>query len=248
MAGHEGGGEEHDEHGGHEGGEHEARRPPPPPGSPWYVVLRYHARPSIALGIVLVSVLGSVMSYRAAVAEQESAKSEHLASQQEIQRESALSTDNQLVDQDLRVFGRLQEHLLLARELRREARSAPPAQARALAVQAGQEVALARSEQVFMQGAGLNATGSVPVYEARLARQQAITSDQDLERLVPEELAKEARTVHLRSVKLIGLAALFVVALFFLTVAEANLGGLRTMFVLAGIAVALVGVVGAVIV
>jgi hypothetical protein len=88
----------------------------------------------------------------------------------------------------------------------------------------------------------------VPVYEARLARQQAITSDQDLERLVPEELAKEARTVHLRSVKLIGLAALFVVALFFLTVAEANLGGLRTMFVLAGIAVALVGVVGAVIV
>src|SRR5204863_227718 len=86
---------------------------------PCRVVVRYHARPSIALGIVVVATLGSVMSYRAAIAEQDSARSEHLAAQQEIQRESALSTDNALVDQDLRVFGRIQEHLLLARELRR---------------------------------------------------------------------------------------------------------------------------------
>jgi hypothetical protein len=231
-----GGEEGHDEHGGH--------RPPPPPGSPWYVLLRYHARPSIALGIVTVATLGSIMSYRAAVAEQESARSEHLAAQQEIQRESALSTDNQLVDQDLRVFGRLQEHLLLARELRRQAENAGGEEAHALDVQAQQEVALARAEQTFLQGAGLNATGDLPTYAARLARQQAIASDQDLERLVPKELAEDAKKVHLRSVKMIGLAAMFIVALFFLTLAEANRGGLRRGFVVVGAVVAVAAIIG----
>ena len=231
-------GSEHDEQGGHGG------RPPPPPGSPWYVVLRYHARPSIALGIVLVATLGAIMSYRAAVAEQESARSEHLAAQQEIQRESALSTDNQLVDQDLRVFGRLQEHLLLARELRRQAANTGGAQGRSLDVQAQQEVALARAEQTFMQGAGLNATGAQPIYAVRLARQQAIASDQDLERLVPRELAADAKKVHLRSVRMIGLAAMFIVALFFLTLAEANVGGLRRGFVVVGLIIGAAAVVG----
>lgn len=234
------------EHGGSEHGEEDIHggRQPPPPGSPWYVVLRYHARPSIALGIVLVATLGALMSYRAAIAEQESARSEHLAAQQEIQRESALSTDNQLVDQDLRVFGRLQEHLLLARELRRQAANTGGAQGRSLDVQAQQEVALARAEQTFLQGAGLNATGDLPTYGARLARQQAIASDQDLERLVPRELAADAKKIHLRSVRMIGLAAMFIVALFFLTLAEANVGGLRRGFVVVGLVVGAVAVVG----
>ena len=196
------------------------------------------------MGIVTVATLGSLMSYRAAVAEQESARSEHLAAQQEIQRESALSTDNQLVDQDLRVFGRLQEHLLLARELRRQAGTAHGAEAHALEVQAQQEVALARAEQTFLQGAGLDATGDVPRYAARLARQQAIASDQDLERLVPHELAEDAKRVHLRSVKMIGLAAMFIVALFFLTLAEANVGGLRRGFVVVGGVVGVIAIVG----
>jgi hypothetical protein len=235
--------EGHDEHAAHEGDEH-GGRPPLPPDSPLLVRLRYHARPSIALGIVLVATLGSIMSYRAAVAEQESARSEHLAAQQEIQRESALSTDNQLVDQDIRVFGRLEEHLLLARELRRQAVSAGGAQARSLDVQSQQEIALARAEQPFLQGAGLNATGSLPTYAARLARQQAIASDQDLERLVPHELAQDAKKVHLRSVKMIGLAAMFIVALFFLTLAEANVGGLRRGFVVVGALVAVAAIVG----
>jgi hypothetical protein len=232
------GGSEHDEHDVHGG------RRPPPPGSPWYVVLRYHARPSIALGIVLVATLGSIMSYRAAIAEQESARSEHLAAQQEIQRESSLSTDNQLVDQDLRVFGRLQEHLLLARELRRQAANASGGRAATLDVQAQQEVALARAEQTFLQGAGLNATGDLPTYGVRLARQQAIASDQDLERLVPRELAADAKRVHLRSVRMIGLAAMFIVALFFLTLAEANVGGMRRGFVVVGAIIGVAAIVG----
>ena len=95
------------------------------------------------------------------------------------------------------------------------------------------------------QGAGLNATNiSAPRYETRLARQQAVASDQDLERLVPEELAKDAKHVHLRSVKMIGLAAMFIVALFFLTLAEANIGGLRRWFVSVGVVVAVLAVVG----
>jgi hypothetical protein len=236
------------EHAAHEGHEEHAERPPLPPGSPWLVRLRYHARPSIALGIVLVATLGSIMSYRAAIAEQDSARSEHLAAQQEIERESALSTDNQLVDQDIRVFGRLQEHLLLARELRRQAATTGGASAQSLNVQAQQEVALARAEETFLQGAGLNATGSLPTYAARLARQQAIASDQDLERLVPHELAQDAKRVHLRSVKLIGLAAMFIVALFFLTLAEANVGNLRRGFVVVGALVALAAIVGAAVI
>jgi hypothetical protein len=232
---------EHDEHSEHDvhGG-----RTPPPPGSPWYVVLRYHARPSIALGIVIVAVLGSIMSYRAAIAEQESARSEHLAAQQEIQREQALSTDNALVDQDLRAFGRLQEHLLLARELRRQAANTGGEEAHTLQVQAQQEVALARTEQTFLQGAGLDATGDLPRYASRLARQQAIATDQDLERLVPHALAQEAKDVHLRSVRMIGLAAMFIVALFFLTLAEANVGGMRRGFVVVGGIVGTIAVIG----
>jgi hypothetical protein len=240
--------EHHAEHGeeeGHEGHDEHEGRPPPPPGSPWYVVLRYHARPSIALGIVVVATLGSIMSYRAATAEQESARSEHLAAQQEIQRESALSTDNALVDQDLRVFGRLQEHLLVARELRRQAANAQGAEAHQLEVQAQQEVALARAGQTFLQGAGFDATNlGTPRYAARLARQQAISTDQDLERLVPHELAQDAKKVHLRSVRMIGLAAMFIVALFFLTLAEANIGGLRRGFVVVGAIVAVVAIIG----
>jgi hypothetical protein len=242
-ANHEGG----DEHGHDEGhGEHEEHdeRPPLPPDATLLQRFRYHARPSIALGIVVVATLGSIMSYRASLAEQDSARSEHLASQEEIQRESALSTDNQLVDQDVGVFGRLQEHLLLSQQLRRQAGAESGAAAHALLVQASQEVALARAEQTFMQGAGLNAAGSVPRYEARLARQQAIASDQDLERLVPEALAKQANSVHLRSVKLIGLAAMFIVALFFLTLAEANIGGLRRTFVVVGVIVAVLAIIG----
>jgi hypothetical protein len=236
---------EHGGEGGHEGHEEHGGRTPPPPGSPWYVVLRYHARPSIALGIVIVAVLGSLMSYRAAIAEQESARSEHLAAQQEIQREQALSTDNALVDQDLRVFGRIQEHLLLARELRRQAANAGGAAAHALDVQAQQEVALARAEQTFLQGAGLDATNlDSPRYASRLARQQAVASDQDLERLVPHQLAEEAKNVHLRSVRMIGLAAMFIVALFFLTLAEANVGGMRRGFVVVGGIVGVLAIIG----
>lgn len=224
-------------------GEGDGGEAPPPTG--WRAWL-YVLRPSIALGIVVVSVLGSLMSYRASLAEQKSARSEKLAAQQEVTREALLSTNNQLVDQDLRIFGRLQQNLLLARELQREAAQLPSgsAQARELAIQAQQELALARAQQSFLQGGGLDATGDLPRYSSRLARQQAIAADQDLQRLTPHALALEAKTVHTRVVKLVGLAALFIAALFFLTLAEATTGGMRRTFVVLGLTVALGAAIG----
>jgi hypothetical protein len=225
-------GHEHDEHGAPE-------RPPLPEDATLWQRFRYHARPSIALGIVLVSVMGAIMSYRASLDEEEGSKAANLSGQQEIQRESALSTDRALVDQDVRVFGRIQEHLLLSRQLLREARSATGADARELYIESQRELALARGEQSFLQAAGLDATHAKPRYDVRLARQQAVASDQDLERLAVDELTEEGEAAHSRVIKLVGLAALFVVSLFFLTLAEANAGAIRRGFVVLGGAVAI---------
>lgn len=233
--------DEHDPH-----SEHDAPpRPPLPPDATLWQRFRYHARPSIALGIVAVSMLGAVMAYRASLAEEEGSRATNLSGQQEIQREAALLTDNGLVDQDLRVFGRIQEHLLLSEQLRKEARKASGNKAHRLVVDAQQELALARAEQSFLQGAGFDATRGKPTYDAGLARRQAIASDQDLQRLVPEELGKEANATHLRVVKLVGLAAGFIVALFFLTLGEANVGALRRTFVAIGATVAVAAAITA---
>ena len=222
--------------------------PPPPERSLWERYRVFAARfggrfrLSVAFGIVIVSILAATMAWRASVWSERSANTDELSRQDVVQREQLLSSQAEAINQDIRVFGNFEEATLLAQELERSARFAPSAEERRrLRLEAGSKRAEAKSQRRFF-------TASQPVvrpnnrviYDPAFAARILRAYDVELEVLRPDALREDARVAHIKAVRMTGLAALFVAALLFLTLAEVTRPTTSRWFAIAGASTATV--------
>ena len=188
----------------------------------------------IAVLIVVVSMLGAVVSWRASVWSGTAAGLDRQATQELLTAEQARTADHAQVAQDLRLFGRYQRERLLARITKRDDTLRDEARDRAA-------VALALSRML---------TASIPVpkdgrvaYDTGDALRFLGTIKPDLARADPRYLSELAGRAHQKTVRLVLIGTMFIATLFFLTLAEISRSTLRRLFGAGGVALGLVATV-----
>jgi hypothetical protein len=219
----------------------------PPRPSRLAVLARHPQRTAVLLALLIgfASVFSAVIAWRASLASIDASRYQSLAVQQQARREQIERELEATVEQDLRFVADFQEHSLAARELHSQAesiRSTDSAAADQLDVQAQSEEALARSLEPFFQGAGgvtLAADGTVP-YDKAFVLSSLENGNSELRELRTSNVADLANNANAKSIDLVGIAALVVAALFFLTVAQVSKTRVRVrraFFVAGGIMV-----------
>ncbi|MFN2544719.1 MAG: hypothetical protein ABR600_09170 [Actinomycetota bacterium] len=200
----------------------------------------------IAHLIVVASIASAVVSWQASVFSNSASDLDQAASQQLVQREQLLAWHRGDVNEDLRLVSTFQEHVRNWRVLQAQSRRiSDPAQSARLRRQADTELATARSLQRFfvVNGVGLNQSRSGDVaYSPRQAMQRVISQDLVLQALTPQATDVEAGRAHADTVRLEGIAAIEVLSLFFLTIAQIGRRRIRDVFSVVGSVVLLAGV------
>jgi hypothetical protein len=153
-----------------------------------------------------------------------------------------------LVANDQRLFARYQEHILAWRLLEKQAkaeRGKDQELADALAAEAQGELALARSLRGFFQGAtpDFGDDEGVVAYDRDFVLANLEANNQFLPVLDPQATFQRADEEHDRTIRLVGVFTLIVVALFFLTIAQFAGAAIRGLFAVAGVAVGVVGLI-----
>jgi len=193
-----------------------------------------HPERSAALLAVLIgfaSVFSAVIAWQASLASIDASRFQSLAVQQQARREQIERELEGTVEQDQRFVADFQEHALAARELQAQAdavRATDSSAADSLDVQAQSESALARALKPFFLGAGgvaLDSNGTVPYDKAFVLRNLEDTTP-ELRELRNSNVASLADAAGAKSLNLVGVAAIVIAALFFLTVAQVS----RTRF------------------
>ena len=197
---------------------------------------------SVALGIVVVSILAAVMAWQSSVWGERSSNTDELTRQDQVELERILTQQAGDINQDIRVFNNFEEATLLAQELEKDANKLRGQQALDFRLDAGSQRAEAKSQRRFFRSSqpAVRPNGRV-MYDAAFANRILRAYSPDLEVLRPDALRADAKEAGIKSVRLTGLAALFVAALLFLTLAEVTRRTrARTIFAIAGAAVATV--------
>ena len=183
----------------------------------------------LALLIGFASVFSAVVAWRASIASIDASRYESLAVQQQARREQIERELESTVQQDLRFVIQFQEHSLAARQLQTQAdaiRESDPTAADILDIEAQSQLSLARALKPFFLGAtgvALDESGQVP-YEADFVLTNLRESNvewRELQTTTPRTIELGQRSDE-KSLALIGVAALIVAALFFLTVAQVS--------------------------
>jgi len=203
---------------------------------------------ALAILIGYASVFSAVVAWRASLASIDASRYESLAVQQQARVQQIERDLGGLIAQDLRFVNVFQEHALAARELRSQAeelRASDPDEADILDLQAQARLDLARGVEPFFLGAGgarLGADGTV-TYDVAYVRTNLEASNVELRELRTQRTAELGARADARSVSLIGVAALVIAALFFLTIAQVNRSGgrIRHIFFAGGAVLVLVG-------
>jgi hypothetical protein len=210
----------------------------------------------IPLAIVIASCLAAVMGWRASVLEEDATHSDELSRQELVQQQQLLVQDNQSVDADISIFGQFVQDSLLAQSLRRDAaRGKSPnellqTQAQGQLEAAGELGSAIENENYAfdpsnpMNNGALNLDGSYAVgnpYGASSALTYAENGDYDLHGLVPAALHAQATSQRGRALAYTGLAALFIAALVFFTMAAVTSAAPTIVFALSGAVVLLAG-------
>lgn len=196
---------------------------------------------SIALGIVVVSILAAVMAWQSSVWGERSGNTDELTRQDQVQLERILTSQNGAINQDIRVFNSFEEATLLAQELDQDARKLRGQASLDLQLEAGAQRAEAKSQRRFFESSAprVDDNGDV-VYDPAFTERLLRANNPELEVLRPDELRAEAREAGVKSVRLTGLAALFVAALLFLTLAEVTRRSISRVFAAAGVATSVI--------
>lgn len=222
--------------------------PSPPRPSRIRAALNHPELSAVLLAVLIgfASVFSAVIAWRASLVSIDASRYQSLAVQQQARREQIERELEGTVEQDQRFVADFQEHALAARELQSQAdaiRATDSTAADALDVQAQSEAALARSLTPFFLGAGgiaLDDTGTVP-YDKAFVLRNLQDSDPELRELTTSNVANLANQANAKSIDLVGVAAVVVAALFFLTVAQVNRRRIRirqAFFVVGGLMVA----------
>ena len=221
----------------------------PPSESRFGSLIRHPERFAVLLALLIgfASVLSAVIAWRASLASIEASRYESLVVQQEARQGQIERELEATVQQDLRFITEYQEHALAARELQAQAdsvREADPDVADTLDLEAQARLALARAMRPYFLGATgieLDDAGQVPYDEAFVLRnlRNGNVEWRELESTIPRSNALAQRGDE-KALALIGVAALIVASLFFLTVAQVSKTRARvrqTFFVAGGLLV-----------
>jgi hypothetical protein len=205
----------------------------------------------VAVLIAVTSILGAIVAWRASESSTAARGVDEQAIQELVLQEQELASIEGLVANDQRLFARYQEHILAWRVLLTQSRATKNQDlSDALRSQAFAELSLARSLRRFFQG-------SVPdfgdeegkvAYDREFVLANLKANDPELRALDPGATFQEAEAEHGRSMLLAAMFTLVVVALFFLTIAQFGRESIRMFFAVAGIVVAIGGLIGFVIV
>jgi hypothetical protein len=188
-----------------------------------------------------ISIAGTLVGWRASEWSGKARDADQRAINLTIQRQQALSSDQQIVLSDQRALGPYTEHVrrayLLQRDAGRAKRRGLAGAAARLRVESQTERLLAESSDVFSAAAPQESRGSV-TYDAAAGLRALHAENTDLVRFRPETPRAEAAHAHRKAVNLTGVAALFVVALFFATIAQITPVRIRMVFASSAIALA----------
>jgi hypothetical protein len=217
---------------------HDRRRSPIP-------VLRTVLQvPLVALGIVAVSVLGSMATWRASEWGDRADRYERLAMQDLAHRHQIRSEIRAKVDEDLRLFGEYEEHDGLASSLWSDAirmRRRDPALARALTRQSQRERSLRGAvERYFTNYPTLDEEGR-PAFDVRQVIRETEADDPELSNLRRGRNERLAARTSSKATNLVGVALVFAGSLFFLTLAQLTTRQIAHGFAAAGCALGLLG-------
>ena len=209
----------------------------------------------LAILIGFASVLSAVVAWRASLASIDASRYESLAVQQRARVQQIQRDLSGRVAQDLRFVNVFQEHALAARELQAQAdqlRATDAAAADILDLQAQAQLDLARGVLPFFMGATgpvLNDDGTVTYDVAYVVRNLEETNT-ELRELRTQRTAQLGERATAKSVSLIGVAAVVVAALFFLTIAQVVRSRLvvRQTFFAAGAVLVTLGTIAFVVV
>ena len=222
--------------------------PSPPSRTTRLGGLLTHPERSAALLAILIgfaSVFSAVVAWRASLASIDASRLESLAVQQQARSQQIEREIGGTVDQDLRFLNAFQEHALAARELQAQAevvRESDATAADILDLEAQARLALARATLPFFLGASgiqLAEDGSVP-YDTAFVLRNLEAGNGELRELRTQPTVELAQRADVRSLNLIGVAALSIAALFFLTIAQVSRTRIRVrqaFFVLGGLTV-----------
>lgn len=234
-------------------------RPESPPRRPSRIRgLLAHPQASAVLLALLIgyaSILSAVLAWRASLASIDSSRYESLAVQEQARIQQIEHQLQGTVAQDQRFINAFQEHALAARELQAQAdslRESDPDAADILDLEASARMDLARAIQPFFLGASgvaLADDGSVP-YDTEFVLRNLREGNIEHRELTRQQTTALAERADIRALSLIGVAAVIVAALFFLTIAQVmrSRAGLRQAFLAAGAVLVLFGSVGFVLV
>ena len=203
---------------------------------------------NVARLIVVISILGAVASWRAAVWSERAGAYDQQTAQEQVVAEQARAQSRSAVAQDLRLLGPAEQAFREQVLLERDARKAERAGDARLAAELRMEARRARLEgdtlgRYVQSGVGyeIEADGGLTYDSARAVASNDL-NNADLEGLRPAETKRLGDAAHDKSVTLVLASTTLVLALFFLTLSQ--LGGmLRRAFAGTGGAVALAGAI-----
>lgn len=197
----------------------------------------------LALAIVIMSILAATMAWRASVADDASGGFNQLAEQNLLQQQQLTASDESIILHDIAVFGTYERYENLATLLQRDAARAPAGQARTLALRAQQDLDLAQQQGALFEVGGPSVVHGMVTFDVAFARRAARLRDTDLLDLqAPSTLRTDAGRQATKSLRLTGLAVLFVAALVLFTFAQLTGASVSSLFALSGTAVALIAI------
>jgi hypothetical protein len=184
----------------------------------------------LPFAIVAVSVGAAAMGWQASVADERATNKDEVSRQDLVRLQQLRLEKVQAVDAEIRMFGSLEQHLLLAKELRRDAMRAGGSERHRLASEERVEQAAARSLAAQLTFFDRERVLKGEPYNAQVARVTAESSDVDMASLEPTPLRLAARSQRTMGLRLTGLAVLFVMGLVFFTLAAVNQSRRAQMF------------------
>ena len=201
-------------------------------------------RRNIAFVIVIVSVMGALVAWRASETSDDSGDLVQVSLQDQTLREQAFATNRGNLLHDIRLLGNHEAHVTLARLLSRDADRVPdPDVARRLELEAQSERQLARSQERFFKATIPTEDEGKVSYDFDFALDFLRRFNSEASGLDPEGALKESNVLSDRAVDLTAITTLFAAALLFLTLAEVTRRGVRAWFAAAGCAAALIALV-----
>jgi len=193
--------------------------------------------------IALVSILGTVVVWRASVESSNASDLTQQGTQGLILQQQKQSSIEAGVARDFRLFTDFQEHVMNWRLLLKQAERVAehnPELAAQLRAEARRELSQARHIRPLIQNFDRPTFGDADgVVEFDPAAQVRALAGADLELtgLRPDASFQEADAAHDHALQLVGIAVLFAAALLFLTFAQVARKGARGVFAVAGVIV-----------